>query len=48
LGYGDEFQEEIHPKYDKNEAQKAGSEVVDVFHGLDSYLLEIEKKSIGP
>jgi len=48
LGYGDELQEEIQPEYDKNEAQKAGSEVVDVFHGFAWNLVEIEKKGIGP
>lgn len=48
LGYGDELQKEIQPEYDKNEAQKAGSEVVDLFHGFDWILLKIKKKGIGP
>jgi hypothetical protein len=48
LGYGDELQKEIQPEYDKNEAQKAGSEVVDVFHGFAWNLVEIKKEGIGP
>ena len=34
LGYGDEFQKEIQPENDEDEAENSGGEVVGVFHFL--------------
>lgn len=48
LGYGDEFQKEIQPENDEDEAEKSGCEVVGVFHGFSCFLVEIKKKGIGP